>query len=212
MPTTTLRIGLAVAALTLAAPAGFAQQTRDAGADGRLQAMVSQLTAERASLLADKQRLTRELDAAKAELEALQGQYDEASGELLATSRSLVRNQAEQEQTSRQLERTEERLETLIGEFRETIDLLGETETERNEYRVRFETRDREYRACVKSNNEMYATSSEILDAYDRHGLFSRAMKAEPFLKLKRNQIENLIDDYRYELEDQLLEADLASD
>ncbi len=212
MSRTTLRVGLAVAAMTLAVNDGFAQQTRDAGADGRLQAMVSQLTAERASLLADKQRLTRELDAAKGELAALQSQYDEASGELQATSRSLARNQVEQERTSVQLERTEERLETLIGEFRETIDVLGQTETERNEYRARLETRDREYQACVKSNNEMYATSQEILDAYDSHGLFSRTLRAEPFLKLKRNQIENLIDDYRYELDDQLLEAELASD
>lgn len=206
------RTELAVALLivSLVPAAALAQQTRDAGADGRLQAIVTQLTAERASLLADKTRLTRELDEARKELEALKTEHSATVNELESTSLSLRRNETRSEQTSARLEATEARMEELVARFRETIDTLADTETERNDFRNRLEVRDREYVSCVKSNNGLYDTGMEILAAFDGKGFFDRVGKAEPFLRLKRNQIENLIDGYRYDLEDTALGVSTA--
>jgi chromosome segregation ATPase len=197
---------LCIALLSVVPVIGLqAQQARDPGGDARLQAMVTQLTSEKAALQSQNTRLGGELDEFKQRLTALETEHRQTLSQLNGTQASLNRTQTTNTQTAARLEQTEARLEELIARFRETIDTLAATELERNDYQDRLLARDREYELCVNNNLGLYRTGLELLDAYEDKGFFSRLGQKEPFFRVKRNQIESLVESYRFELEDNAL-------
>jgi hypothetical protein len=54
--------------------------------------------------------------------------------------------------------------------------------------------------ACEAKNMELYKLGKEVLDVYDRQDLLASLSAREPFTKLKRVQLENLIQDYEDKL------------
>ncbi|MEO0579114.1 MAG: hypothetical protein AAFZ58_10510, partial [Pseudomonadota bacterium] len=69
-----------------------------------------------------------------------------------------------------------------------------------------------EYRTCARHNVEMFDTAIEVLDAYENKGLFTRAAQGESLTQLARVRVENIVDEYRYALEDQQLDIKIFED
>ena len=57
--------------------------------------------------------------------------------------------------------------------------------------------KERELSACVDKNAQMYLLSTEVLDRMEGQGVWSAMKTKEPFTRLSRTRLENLIDDYR---------------
>jgi hypothetical protein len=55
---------------------------------------------------------------------------------------------------------------------------------------------------CSQRNNDLYKVNTEVLDRYEHEGAFGHMARAEPFTRLKRTQIENLVDEYRQRAEE----------
>lgn len=205
---TAVRFCLVAAALTtlLVADCADAQAVRrDDDGIGRLQAMVNQLTAEKAALERRNADLTTELEEAKQEIEKLRSANETSEARLGAAELSLQRFRQTNIQTSSALEQTRERMQELIGKFRETAELLRETEQDRNRLAQELTASREEYYRCAKDNIALYETGIEALEALENKGLLSVLGQKEPFTQIGRVRLENLVDEYKRELDDNRL-------
>jgi chromosome segregation ATPase len=192
-------------ALLALASLAAAQQAREGGGDARLQAMVQQLTAERAELQTENRELEAELRERAAELEAAQAEITSLRGDVAESSSSLEQSKATSDRNAALVAQLRARVEEIVAEFRRTAEVLRQTELERNELSAMLASKDSSLEQCITNNLALYQTGIEVLDQYEEKGCFTSARQRGPFTQLKRVEIENLVDEYRWRLEDGLL-------
>jgi len=184
-----------------------AQQARDDGGAARLQAMVSQLTTEKTQLQAENKDMKGKLDAANADLKKVRDQNADLQKRLGQNEAALSQSTAANTRNTEQAAQLRTRMDEIVKQFRETIENLRQTELERNQLKTTLAARESVLSQCAASNEKLLATGNEILDRYESKGCFSSVREKEPFTQNKRVQLQNLVDQYRWELEDQKLPA-----
>jgi chromosome segregation ATPase len=201
-----------IMAACVVALTGFAaaQQQRDDGGAARLQAMVQQLTAEKTRLEADNGRLKADLDKANAELKTLRDAQAGLERRLGQSEASLSQASASNTRNTAALEQQRAQTEELVARFRQTIETLRTTELERNDLRTMLASRENALNQCVTANQKLFETGNEVLDRYEEKGCFSAMRENEPFTQNRRVRLENLVDEYRWALEDQKLPAQVS--
>lgn len=187
-----------------------AQQARDDGGSARLQAMVVTLTTEKTQLQAENKDVKGKLDAANAELKTLREQKASLERRVAATEMSLTQSNTTNTRSTEQAAQARSRMDEIVAKFRETIETLSQTELERNTLRDTLAGREGTLKQCVANNDKLFATGVEILDRYEQKGCFSSLRENEPFTQNKRVQLQNLVDEYRWQLEDQRLPQNAA--
>ena len=203
---------LIVTGLTLANAGAQTARSGGGGGDARLQAMVNQLNGEKANLQRENDELTKELNALKADLRKAESKAEANEDKLKSASASAARLQRNNESAQNAIERYKQREEELIAEFRKTINILRDTEAEKGKISGQLAETRLAYRECAKDNTEMFTVATDVLDAYENKGLFTRAAQGEPFTQLARVRIENLVDEYRYALEDSQIDVRVFED
>jgi chromosome segregation ATPase len=201
----TLKYGSLVVVLGVCAATAGAQQARDDGGAARLQAMVSQLTSEKTQLQAENKDTKTKLDAANAELKKVRDQNADLQRRLSQNETSLAQSSAANTRSSEQYNTLRSRTDELVKQFREVAENLRKTEIERNDLKTTLAARESILGTCVANNDKLLATGNEILDRYEAKGCFASAREKEPFTQVKRVQLQNLVDEYRWKLEDQKL-------
>jgi hypothetical protein len=88
-------------------------------------------------------------------------------------------------------------MQELVGRFRETITAMRGIETERNQLQQQVAAGQSAFDRCAETNYALYQINSEVLDRYAHQGAFSYFERSEPFTRLKRTQIDNLVLEYR---------------
>jgi chromosome segregation ATPase len=202
---------LCLTMLAVAAP-GLAQQSRDDGGSARLQVMVQQLTGEKTQLQADNKKLKTDLDAANAELKKLRD--DKASLERRASQSEASLNQVNASNTRNEATAAQlrSRLDEIIAEYRKTAETLRVTELDRNDVKGKLDARERAFGQCVASNQKLFETGNDVLDKFEDRGRWAALRTREPFTQNKRVELQNLVDQYRWALEDQKLPGAPAPD
>jgi chromosome segregation ATPase len=190
-----------------AAPAGLAQTERSGNADARVMQQMQQLSAERVALKAENDRLKLELEQAKAELSKASAGKAAIENRARSLEANASRGDASAKQAQEQLERTRGQMQELVVKFRETAQTLRDVETERAGLKSQLALREREQKVCVDRNVGLYQLNSEILDRMENRGFWSSLAEREPFTRLKRVELENLIEDYRYRAQELQLES-----
>jgi septal ring factor EnvC (AmiA/AmiB activator) len=182
-----------------------AQQQRDDGGNARLQAMVQQLTAEKTRLEADNGKLKTDLDKANAELKTLRDAQAGLERRLGQSEASLSQASTANTRSSAAIEQLRAREQEIVAEYRKLAEVLRTTELERNELRTMLASRESALHQCVTANQKMFETGIEVLDRYEEKGCFSAMRENEPFTQNRRVRLQNLVDEYRWALEDQKL-------
>lgn len=188
--------------LTLPVAAPFAQTERSGNADARVMQQLQQISSERASLQAENARLKQDLEKVRKELEQASAGRKALENRAKSLEASASRDGQSSKQTGEQLERTRAQLQELIAKFRETAQTLRDTETERAQAKSQLATREREFKTCVDRNAGLYNLNAEVLDKMQNRGFWSALGEREPFTKLKRVELENLAEDYKYRAEE----------
>jgi len=85
----------------------------------------------------------------------------------------------------------------LIDRFKETIATLKGVEADRATLQHNNTTLNAEYDKCAADNVELYDISKKVLDRYDHVGLFTKVSTVEPFTKITRTRIDNLVLEYQ---------------
>lgn len=179
-----------------------AQTQRGGGESQKLMQQYQQLAAERTSLQAQVAQQKKDLDAAKADLVAMQKERDQLKARAGVATAAVARAQGEKQAAEQSVEQSKQRTAELVTRYRELAQTLKETELDRNKARGELTARNTVYDTCAQNNLQLYEITGQVLDRYEHVGLFSKAGAVEPFTKVTRTRIENLVDDYRARAEE----------
>jgi chromosome segregation ATPase len=196
-----------IALLALETQAALAQTARSGGgASAQLMQQMQQLASERTSLQAENAKLKKDLDDIRKERDALQSSQkalDVRAKSSAAAISALKESVAQRESSDRELTRAKEKLQQLVSKFRETLQTLHDVETEGTATKQTLATRDRALAVCVDRNLTLYQINQEILTRLEHQNLWTRTAQTEPFTRIKRTQLENLVDEYKSRADDQ---------
>jgi chromosome segregation ATPase len=191
-------ITMALTALAVLAAAHAPAQTQRSGGEAqKMMQQYQQLAAEKTGLQAQVAQLQKDLDAAKAALAAMKKERDASKAQSGATAAAVAQANAAKAGAEQGLEQSKRRMTELVNRFRETAVDLKRAETERESARKTLADRNAAFDKCAEANLRLFEINSEILDRYEHVGLFTKVTAAEPFTRVTRTRIENLVDDYR---------------
>ena len=161
----------------------------------KAQYLLRQLTAEQERLKTDNAKLQAELEGLKAENRHLEEQRGKQEGALASSKRNtealIERVRSDNGKYRELVERYRSKLNELrAAQFK--VAYLERAVSERNQW---IET-------CKNSNDDLYSVNSELLERYEKRGLLDLLAGAEPVTGLARVRTENVVEDYRYRLED----------
>ncbi len=197
---------IAAVPLLLAVGIASAQTQRSGGSDARAMQQLQQLTAERATLQSENAKLKQELEQARKDLQKATADRSALETRARSGAAEAGREAASAKQCQAELERVRGQMQELVTKFRETAQNLRDIETDRTAARTELRTQERELKTCIDRNAGLYNLNSEALDRMASRGFWSAVGEREPFTKLKRVELENLIDDYKYRADELRLE------
>jgi DNA repair exonuclease SbcCD ATPase subunit len=188
--------------LCLIATASNAQVQRSGNADARVAQQLQQLANEKIALQAENDKLKQELEQVKAQLQKSASTAKELENRNRALQVSSASRATSDRHAEEQLERSRAQMQELVTKFRETAQTLRDVEVDRATAKSQLAAKEREYKVCVDRNAGLYELNDEVLDRLEDRGFWSKLAEREPFTRLKRTQLENLIDDYRYRVDE----------
>jgi chromosome segregation ATPase len=195
---------LTIALASLAAPGlASAQSARSTGGNAQAMQQLQQLAAERTQLLADKAKLQAELESTRKERDALRKKQEASDRRLQGNDAAVARAGAKSEALTQDLEREKGRVAEIVGKFRELAAQMREVEADRTTLKASLGQRDTELKQCIDRNVALYTLNGEILTRLEHRSGFTPASALEPFTRLKRVELENLIDGYQSRADEQ---------
>ncbi len=198
-------------ALSAALPAAAQQAASDASAQAlaRAQSLLRQLAqqktameAELATLRAEHAKSMKSAAAIKAELAARTADLESAARETSGVKAKLSRRE-------QQIERVTGQLREVVAKYKEKAATLRETEAARADLQTRLAATLQELTDAEKKNLALVRINRDILAEFEREGPWDGLLRKEPFSGLKRVEIENLVQDYEYEMGEHLRESSL---
>lgn len=196
------RLMLGAMTLLLAFAAG-AQVQRSGNDNARVMQQLQQLTAEKAAAQAENAKL-------KTDVENLKTQLASAAAALSASEQrakkvaagATAKESAAIQELNDALTRKSSQMQELVSRSYETVQNLKNVETERDQLRAQSSTQGRDLKTCVDRNAGMYLVTDEILRKVEDRGVWSSLTDKEPFTRISRTRLENLVDDYRYRVDE----------
>jgi chromosome segregation ATPase len=209
---------LAAICATLAATAAVAQVQRSGGGGGggaanaQLMMQYQQADAERTQLKAENTKLKKDLDDLKKQLDAATKQAVASKAGVSRDAAQLAAAQAANERSGKDLADSKAKMQELVGKFRETITQMRGIESERSQLQQQLAQSKTALDQCADRNYSLYQVDNEVLDRYAHEGAFSHMASAEPFTRIKRTQIDNLVLEYKERAEElRVKKAEAAS-
>lgn len=182
------------AALALAlACAGGAHAQQDANAQrnalNKAQFMLRQATTEKAELQAQVDALKQQVDKLTKEVAATQGEADATRQKMQAGFNDTIGQWRQRDA------KQGEQLAALRAQLKEQSEQRAALET-------RLQTQVENFSVCYGNNRRLLDINRELLAQYENKGVFDAVRQKEPFTGIKEVEIENLVQDYRYKLDD----------
>lgn len=202
---------LVLVGASCAGPVGAQVERSGGGANALVMQQYQQAVSERSQLQAQNAKLNKELDDLKKQLGAAQQQATASKAGVGRSQAAVEAARAANERTQQSLDETKGKMQELVGRFRETITTLRAVETERAQLQQQLAANQSQYDKCAETNYSLYQVNSEVLERYAHQGAFSYFERSEPFTRLKRTQIENLVIEYRQRVEELRVKKSAAS-
>jgi chromosome segregation ATPase len=182
----------------LCAVAAHSQVQRSGGGETqKFMQQYQQLAAEKTALQAQLAQMKSDLDGARADLAAMKKERDAAKAHAGVPAATVAQITAGKETAEKNLETYKQRLTELVARFRETAGNLKGVEADRTQLQKALSDKNAAFDKCAAANVGLYEINGEILNRYEHVGLFTRVSAAEPFTRITRARIDNLVDEYR---------------
>jgi chromosome segregation ATPase len=194
------RIFLTVWSLTLAG--GVAAQDANANAQknalAKAQFMLRQATAEKAEL--------------QQQADALKQQVEKLARELAATqSDAGAAKQKMQSGFAETIEQWRQRDARQTGQLEELRAQLKAQAEQRAAVEAQLQVQTDNFNVCYGNNKQLFDINRELLGRYEGKGVFAALRQKEPFTGVSQVEVENLVQDYRYKLDDLTVNAPAAA-
>ncbi len=175
---------------------GTAYANKDA-AMAKAQFMLRQASAEKVKLTSENRKLLVEKKELETKLSKLEKKYNKL------TKKSAKKSSA----MNGRIKKLGERLNGEIKAHKETDRQLYAMTNEKERLFNLATEQTGVIDLCVSNNKQLYTINRQLLGKYEGKGVWGALSQAEPFTGLKQVEIENLVDDYQYRLDDLRVEA-----
>jgi DNA repair exonuclease SbcCD ATPase subunit len=189
--------------LAMAAASANAQAPRSGGGGGdaqRIMQQYQQISAEKTALQTQLTQMKKDLDGATAELAAVKKERDALkarSAGIRPAAAQLAQANAAKDSAEKNLEQNKQKTAELIDRFKLTIGTLKGVESEHAQLQKDYAALDRTLDTCAANNLELFDITNSVLDRYEHVGIFTKTSSVEPFTRLTRTRINNLVDEFR---------------
>jgi cell division septum initiation protein DivIVA len=191
------------ALISSVAPAQVQRSGGGAGAaNAQLMMQYQQADSERTQLKSDNAKLKKDLDDLKKQLDAATKQAAASKAGVSRDSAQLAAAQAANDRSAKDLADSKAKMQELVGKFRETITQMRGIESERSQLQQQLAQSKTAFDQCAERNYSLYQVDNEVLDRYAHEGAFSHMASAEPFTRIKRTEIDNLVLEYKERAEE----------
>ena len=168
----------------------------------RMQLMLNAAQQEKTDLTGQVETLKNkvsELESKRAALEKKLGGQSRQLTELADKQQQadLQDKQQQEELTSKYLE-SEKKLKQMEEQYASVSKNLQQKQFDKEQEKKRL---DGEVKICEKKNAELYLLNAKIMDKYQSKGMMEVMRHAEPFTQLEKVQMENLLQEYRDNME-----------
>jgi chromosome segregation ATPase len=191
------RAAMALAFCTAAGSLHAQSQRSGGGESQKIMQQYQQLAAEKTALQAQAAQMKKDLDAAKSELAAVKKERDALKAQTGTAAAAAAQSVAAKQAAEKSLDQYKQRLTELVARFRETATTLKDVESDRSKLQNDLKERASAYDKCAEDNLGLFEINDDLLNRYEHVGLFTKVSAAEPFTKITRTRIENLVDEYR---------------
>lgn len=178
-----------------------AQVERSGGGESqRIMQQYQQLAAERSALQAQVAQMKKDLESAQADLAETKKERDALKGRAAgasAAASAVAQLTASRDAAEKNVVAYKQRMEEIIARYRDLATKLKDVEADRSKDAKDLAERTRAFDQCAADNLQLFQITNEVLDRYAHVGLFSKVSAAEPFTRITRTRIENLVDEYR---------------
>lgn len=192
-----IAIGLALCAAAAPAPAQIQRSGGAAGESQKIMQQYQQLAGEKAALQSQVAQMKKDLDEAKSTLAAVKKERDALKSQVGSAAAATAQSVAAKQATEKSLDQYKQRMTELVARFKETATNLKEVESDRTKLQNDLRERSSAYDKCAEDNLGLFEINGDLLDRYEHVGLFTKVSASEPFTKITRTRIENLVDEYR---------------
>jgi chaperonin cofactor prefoldin len=162
-------------------------------------------------LQADNAKLKKDLDDLKKQLDAANKLAATSKAGVSRDSAQLAAAQAANDRTAKDLADSKGKMQELVAKFRETITQMRGVEAERSQLQQQLAQSKTAFDQCADRNYSLYQVDNEVLDRYSHQGAFSYMERAEPFTRIKRTQIDNLVLEYKERAEELRVKKEVAA-
>jgi len=187
----------AVAALVPGAASAQTQRSGGGSPNSQMMQQYQQLSAERVALQSENQRLKQEAADAAKQLEALRKERDALKAKSAHADGDVAQARAARETSEAALAKSRQQMDELIARFRETAAQLRTAEEDRARLQQAVTSSGHALDACTVANAGLFQLNGEVLDRWEKEGFFAALGRQESFFRLKRTELENLVDGYR---------------
>lgn len=189
--------------------AGAQQPDPTQQALARAQTLLRQLAQDKAAVDAELVNLRAESARLKKGAEATESTLAARTAELESATRETSGVKGRLTRTEQRLERVTGQLREVVAKYKEKAAALRHTEAERVELDAQLAATRRELEDAEKKNLALYQLNKDMLTKFAQEGPWDGLLRKEPFSGLKRVEIENLVQDYEYEMGEHLRESTL---
>lgn len=153
------------------------------------------------------QFMLRQASSEKAELQtqldALKQQVDKLTADLAATkSASDQTKRATEEKYGSAIAQWKQRDTQTSDELTAVKQQLKQQTEQRKLLETQLQKQTGNFSVCYENNKKLYDLNTQLLSRYQNKGLSDVLKQKEPFTGMKQVEIENLVQDYRYQLDD----------
>jgi len=169
-----------------------ATQAQDANAQKALQKaqyMLRQATNEKAEL-------QTQVDALKQQVEQLT--HDVAAAKVASDQAKRTT----EEKYGSAIEQWKQRDAQTSGELTVAKQQLKQQIEQRNQLEAQLKRQTNNFSVCYENNKKLYDLNTQLLTRYENKGFSDVLAQKDPFTGIKQVEIENLVQDYRYQLDD----------
>ncbi len=191
-----MRYRLCVSAFALVTTLSTAAHAQDANAQRALQKAQFML-----------KQVSNDKDKLQSQVAALQQTVDQLTRELAATKSGAAGS----------LQKTEEKYSSAIAQWKQrdaetntalaaAREQLKQQLAQRQTLEASLQRQVQNFSICYENNRRLYDINHELLDRYENKGFGDVLKQREPFTGVAKVDLENLVQDYRYRLDDLKIE------
>jgi len=185
--------------LTLLSGAALAQVQRAGGDSGsmRLQQQIQQLGSEKAQAEAQLTKLKQDNDSLKKQVQQLTSTQAALKQRGAALETAAQRAADATRDSNAASDKLRAQLQELIARYRDLAQNLKGVETDRTTVRQTLAAREQSLKDCRDRNQKLYTLNADILTQMEHGGFWSAVGQHEPFTRIGRTRLENLVDTTR---------------